>query len=101
MEFLVMVHTDDALRKYLLQPTISLTEYSLTIIPKFDIICDACGNNVAFMESQVREGASVGYALFVDGVLYEVLCEKCRQQYYSTLPVYKTVANAYKTMVRR
>jgi len=97
-EYLVSIHTDDALRKYLLQPIVSVTEYSLTIIPKVDILCDFCSERVAYTQTQVEEGLSIGYALFIDGTLYEVICEKCRQKYYSRLPVYKTVASA---MVRR
>jgi len=90
-EYLVTVHTDDALRRYLLQPMVLVAENGLTIIPKDCIACDACGERVAYTESQVKEGISIGYALFVDGTLYEVLCEKCKQRYYPRLPVYRTV----------
>jgi len=88
MEYLVTVYTDVELQKYLLQPLLLITADSVTVIPKDGVSCDVCNTKVAVLAGEVDK-LPKGYALFVDDELYEVLCEKCRQRYYPTLPVYK------------
>lgn len=91
-EFLVTIHTDEKLLKFLLTPKITIDSYGYSIIP-VEPSCDHCGTRLAINRNSSNP---TGYALFDRERLWEVMCENCKNRFWSGLKTYETLAEALR-----
>ncbi len=97
--FLVTLHTDLRVRKLVERPMkLMWTDgygIQVEVIPKEFIVCDACNTRVGVTEKEVEEeGLSVGYAVCDEEAVLEVVCQKCRNRYFSGCPSFKSLEDA-------
>ena len=93
VEFLISLHTDKRLLEWLLTPKVVIKEYGYSIKIE-NLCCDHC-------ETQLPITKPGGYALFdIEGTLWELMCEQCRQRFHSGAPVYETIQQAIAPKAR-
>ncbi|MEM4346725.1 MAG: hypothetical protein QXI02_07505 [Candidatus Caldarchaeum sp.] len=88
-EFLVSIATDRELLRHLLTPKIVIDSHGYSIIP-VEIRCDHCESRIAI------NGEPRGYAVFDSERLWEIVCEGCRQRFFTRTPVYRTLREGLK-----
>ncbi|MEM2066102.1 MAG: hypothetical protein QXH59_06415 [Candidatus Caldarchaeum sp.] len=96
------LHTDLRVQRLVSRPVEIFFGDLVTTIPKSAIVCDACNQQVAVTEQDLKNLA-MGYAVVDGEFILEVVCEECRQRYFDDIPVFDTLEDAeevYEKKVR-
>ncbi len=88
---MVKLHTDLRVQRLVSRPVEIFFGDLVTTIPKSAIVCDACNQQVAVTEQDLKDGLTEGYAVVDEDFLTEVVCDECRKHYFSDAPIFDTL----------
>lgn len=91
--FLVRIATDLRVKQLVQRPATMVFPDDVVIIPKDEVVCDAC-NACVEIDDEQRVSNMTGFALCDPYVIIEVVCDECRRRYFPTAPVYNTLEQA-------